>query len=135
MVKVNNKHQANCSSFFSFLLTLNILTPNQILYCLNLNLSKDFKVGFKMKLSVTTVNNSFQPLPIFCHKELCFRSCIRAWIECCKIIHKSSKRTLGQPPSPHYWAQPSQRCPKNIFPVGFCFKLSFRFNNKWTKWN
>ena len=30
-------------------------------------------VTFKTKLYVTTVNNSFQPLPIFCHKELHLR--------------------------------------------------------------
>ena len=28
---------------------------------------------FKMKLYVTTANNSFQPLTIFCHKELHLR--------------------------------------------------------------
>ena len=49
---------------------------DEILYCLDLNLSMDFRVRSrspvtcKMKLYVTTVNNSFQPLPIFCHKEL-----------------------------------------------------------------
>ena len=43
----------------------------------------DFRVGSsspvtcKMKLYVTTVNNSFQPLPIFCHKELHLRVRIR----------------------------------------------------------
>ena len=50
-----------------------------ILYCLNLILSIHFRVRsrspvtFKIKPCVTTVNNSFQPLPIFCHKELHFR--------------------------------------------------------------
>ena len=33
-------------------------------------------VTFKTKLYVTTVNNSFQPLPNFCHKELHLRCCI-----------------------------------------------------------
>ena len=33
-------------------------------------------VTFKTKLYVTTVNNSFQPLPIFRHKELHLRCCI-----------------------------------------------------------
>ena len=43
----------------------------------------DFRVGSsspvtcKMKLYVTTVNNSFQPLPILCHKELHLRGCIK----------------------------------------------------------
>ena len=53
-----------------------------ILYCLNLNLSMHVRVGsrsaitFKIKLYVTTVNSSFQPLPIFCHKDLHLRVCI-----------------------------------------------------------
>ena len=56
---------------------------DEILYCLDLNLSMDFRVRSrspvtcKMKLYVTTVNNSFQPLPIFCHKELHLRGHIR----------------------------------------------------------
>ena len=33
-------------------------------------------VTFNTKLYVTTVNNSFQPLPIFCHKELHHRCSI-----------------------------------------------------------
>ena len=46
----------------------------------------DFRVGSsspvtcKMKLYVTTVNNSFQPLPIFCHKELHLRGCIKLYL-------------------------------------------------------
>ena len=53
-----------------------------ILYCPNLNVSMHFRVGsrkpvtFKIKLCVTTVNNSFQPLPIFHHEELHHRCCI-----------------------------------------------------------
>ena len=31
---------------------------------------------FNMKLYGTTVNNNFQSLPIFCHKELHLRCCI-----------------------------------------------------------
>ena len=43
-----------------------------------LNLSKRYKspVTFKVKLYVTTVKN-LQALPIFCHKELLLRCCIR----------------------------------------------------------
>ena len=41
---------------FSFLLlTLNMEMPNEILYCLDLNLSKRFRVGFNMKLFLTVV--------------------------------------------------------------------------------
>ena len=45
-------------------------------YSLNINLSMHFRVGsrspvtFKSKLCVKAVNNSFQPLPIFCHKDV-----------------------------------------------------------------
>ena len=69
------------------LLTLNIFDifdmPDGILYCLNLNVSMGFKVGFrsritfKTKFYVTTVNNSFQQLPIFCHKKLHLRCCTK----------------------------------------------------------
>ena len=31
---------------------------------------------FKIKLYVTTVNNSFQPLAVFCQEELHLRCCI-----------------------------------------------------------
>ena len=52
---------------------------DEILYCLNQNLSMHFRVAsrslvtVKMKDCVATVNNSFQPLPIFCQKELHLR--------------------------------------------------------------
>ena len=51
-------------------------------YCLDFNLSMHFRVRsrspvtFKTKLYVTTVSNSFQPLPIFRHKELHLRGLI-----------------------------------------------------------
>ena len=52
------------------------------LYCLNLNLSMHFRVStrspvtFKIRLYVTTVNNSFQTLPIFCYEEVHLGGCI-----------------------------------------------------------
>ena len=52
-----------------------------ILYCLNLNWTIPFQVRsrspgmFKMKLYVTTVNNSFHSLPIFGYKKLHLRFC------------------------------------------------------------
>ena len=51
---------------------------DRILYCLNLNLSMPFRGGSRSPVTclfVTTVNNNFQPLPIFCHKELHLRCC------------------------------------------------------------
>ena len=81
MFKVNNR-STRCCSVVCFLLILKIKMVDDLLYCLNLNLSMHFRVRsrspvtFKAKLYVTTVNNSFQPLPIFCRKELHLRCCI-----------------------------------------------------------
>ena len=56
--------------------------PDGILYCLNINWTIPFQVRsrspgiFKMKVYLTTVNNRFQPLPIFDHKKLHLRLCI-----------------------------------------------------------
>ena len=52
-----------------------------ILCCLYLNLPMCFRVRSRSHVSlsqsyVTTFNNSFQPLPIFCHKKLHLRCCI-----------------------------------------------------------
>ena len=84
MFKVNNRSTKHCSGvvivnfeyiwhvvLVFFLLTLNMQMPDGILYCLNLNLSVQFRVQsrdpvtFKTELSVTIVNNSFQLLSIF----------------------------------------------------------------------
>ena len=95
MLKVNNKSNRRSGVFIvnveyiwhvsgEFFASLNMYMPNEILYCLNLNLSICFRAGsrspvaFKTKLSVTTVSNSFQLFPIFCHKELHLR--------CCKVL-------------------------------------------------
>ena len=61
-----------------FLLTLNMLIVDGILYCHNLNLMEsDLGVTFtKTKLYVTTVNNIFQPLPIFRYIKLHLSCCI-----------------------------------------------------------
>ena len=85
-----------CSS--DFLLTFNILMPDVILSCLNVNLSVSFRVWlrspvtFKTKFYVT-INTSVQQLPIFCHKVLRHRCCIK--LEHCYMIHKNSKRYQG----------------------------------------
>ena len=54
-----------------FLLTLNMLMTDGILYCLHLNLYIS-----ESDLGTLSPNNSFQRLPIFCHKELHLRCCI-----------------------------------------------------------
>ena len=95
MFEVNNRNTRCCSGLFIvnfehiwrvvpvFLLTLKTQMPDGILYCLDLNLSVSFRVRFrsrttfKKKFYVTTVTNSFQPLPIFCHKEVHLRCCIK----------------------------------------------------------
>ena len=77
-----------------FLLTLNMGMADGILYCLNLNLSMHLRVGsrglvtFKIKLYVTTFNNSFLLLPVFCQKELHRRCCIRLELN---IVTQSTK--------------------------------------------
>ena len=82
-----------------------------ILYCLNLDLSMDFRVRsrspvtFKRKLYVTTVNNSFQSLPIFYHKELQLRCCIGLDLNNVTWSTKILKGTGDHPsptPSPLY---------------------------------
>ena len=63
-------------------MTLNMYMADGVLYCPNLNSLMHFTirsrgpVTFNTKLHVTTVNNSFQPLAIFCHKELHLKCCI-----------------------------------------------------------
>ena len=95
-----------------------------ILYCLSQNLSMCFRVQsrdpvtFKTKVSGTTVNNSFLPLPIFSHKELHLNVAAKYenfngyWgtpiIEC-------STGKISKTDSP--------RCPKNTFSE--VFALSF----------
>ena len=49
---------------------------DRILCCLYLNVSICSRVTYKTKLFVTTVNNSFQLFPIYCHKELHLICCI-----------------------------------------------------------
>ena len=106
-----------------------------ILYCLSQNLSMCFRVQsrdpvtFKTKVSGTTVNNSFLPLPIFSHKELHLNVAAKYenfngyWgtpiIEC--STGKISKTN-------------SPRCPKNTFSEVFRIKF-FAFNVKWIKWS
>ena len=103
MFKDNSRSTRCCSGVF--IIDFEYIW-HQILYCLNLNLSMDLRVGsrspvtFKMMLYVITVNNSFQPLPIFCHKELRLRCCMhRTWIEFCNMIHKDCER--------YWWSSPS----------------------------
>ena len=66
-------------------------------------LSKHFKVGFKMKLFVTTVNNSYQLFPIFYHKELHLRCCIGLELNIvtsAKILKRYQAAPHPSPPTP-----------------------------------
>ena len=96
-----------------FLLTLNMEMKDGILYCLILDLSMHFRAGsrspvtFKMKLYVTTVNNSFQQLPIFNHNKLHNRCCIGLGLN---IVTRTSK----------------------IIIKVLCQAIFFAFNIKWT---
>ena len=102
----------------------------------NLNLSMPFRIGFrspvtfKTKLYVTTANNNFQPLPIFCHKELHLRCCIGLELN---IVTWYTKILKGigdhshQMPHPmikcnleKIWKTNPCRCPKNTLPEIFC---------------
>ena len=74
-------------------------------YCLNLNLSMLFRVRsrnpvtFKTDLRVTSVNNSFQSFPIFCHKELHLTCCIEIESNIVTWSTKILKGVGGTPPS------------------------------------
>ena len=92
-----------------------------------LNLSMCFRVGstspvtFKMKLSVTTVNYSFQLFPIFCHKKLHLRCCIG--LELSIVI--SSTKILKGTGWHHHDGVISRGNIKNS--KVFCIKLSFLY--------
>ena len=76
-----------------------------------------FRVGFRspvtyrIKFYVTTVNNSFQPLPIFCHKELHLRCCIKLELN---IVTWSIKILKGI-----RWHPPIIECNLGVFVLGF----------------
>ena len=79
MFHVNNKSKMSCWCLYCWVWTRKYQME---FFCLNLNLSMCFRVGstspatFKMKLSITTVNNSFHLCHIFCYKELHLKCCI-----------------------------------------------------------
>ena len=75
-------------------------------------------------LCVTSVTNSFQSLPIFCHKELHLRFCIELESNIVTWSTKIPKWIWGTPPSSHDGMQPW------VFPI----KLSF-WDLTWTKWS
>ena len=93
----------------------------------NTALSMCFRVGstspvtFKMKLSVTTVNYSFQLFPIFCHKKLHLRCCIG--LELSIVI--SSTKILKGTGWHHHDGVISRGNIKNS--KVFCIKLSFLY--------
>ena len=84
-----------------FLLTLNMLIVDEILYCHNLNLMEsDLGVTFtKTKLYVTTVNNIFQPLPIFRYIKLHLSCCIGCELNVITWSTKIVKGIGGHPPT------------------------------------
>ena len=110
----------------------------------NLNLLS-FRVGsrspatFKTELSVTTVNNSFQLYPIFCHKE--FRLRCFVWLKL-SIVTWSTKIWgvlwyQGAPPMiecnlGNIWKTHFLRCSKNTFPE--VFHINYLSTNP-TKWS
>ena len=115
-----------------------------ILYCLNLNSSMHFRlrsrspVTFKKRLYVTTDNNNFQSLTIFCHKELHLRFCIGLELNILTLSTKILKGIEGHPLliNTHIIkcnlgkirkANPP-RCPK-------IHSQYFAFNIKWSKWS
>ena len=117
-----------------------------ILHCLNnlnnLSFSINFRVGskrpvtFKTKLYVTTVNNSFQPLPIFCHKELHLRSFLGHELN---ILKRSTKILKGIGHT-HHPPLPMIECNLEIYEkLTFLdapkihLQKFFTFNIKWSK--
>ena len=80
-----------------------------VLYCLNLNSPMHFRVRsrspvtFNTKLYVTTINNSFQPLTIFCHKELHLRCYIGLKLIIITWPTKVLKGIGGHPPPSTSW--------------------------------
>ena len=80
-------------------------------------------VTFK-KFYVTTVNNSFQALPIFCHKKLHLRCCEGLELNTAIWSMKILKGIRGKPPRIKHnfgkiWKTHSPRCSKNTVPEVF----------------
>ena len=87
-------------------------------------------VTFKTKLSVTTVNYSFQPFTIFRQKELHLRCCIGLELN---IVTWPTKILKGIGRHPHDRVQPREnmktfpKYPKNTFPGVFHIKLRIQW--------
>ena len=101
------------------------------LFYLNLNLSMCFRVGstspvtFKTKLSITTVNNSFQLCPIFCHKELHLKCCIGLELN---IVTWSKKILKGIGGHPHDRVQPRKNIKNSGVKLSFLYLISNGLN-------
>ena len=87
MFKVNNRSTRGCSGVF-----IKYLQPQ----FLHFRVGSRSPVTFKTKLYVTTVNNSFLPLFIFCYKEHHVRCCIGLTLN---IVTWSTNRYQGHPSS------------------------------------
>ena len=120
-----------------FLLTLNMWMPDGILYCLNLNLSIRFRVGYRgpATLNAKHCNNSQQQFSattnFFCHRELHLRGCVGLEVNIVTWYAKILKGIGGTLPMIELnlgkiWKTHSP----NVFRIKF-----FAFNKKWTKWN
>ena len=109
-----------------------------ILYCLNLNLYMHFTILSKSpvtvnkKLYVTTANNSFHPLPIFCHKELHLRGHKGLDLNIVKWFTKILKDIRENPlPTPFF---PSSMIKYNLGKIWIFQITFFAFNIIWTNW-
>ena len=86
-----------------------------------------------MELYVTTVNNSFQSLPIFCHKEIHLAGYIGHDLNILKWSTRILKDIGGDQVHPSENTH-IPRCPKNLFPEVLRSRF-FTFNIKWTEWS
>ena len=90
-------------------------------------------ITFKTKFYVATVNNSFQPLPNFCHKELLPRCFIGLKLN---IVTSSTKILTVMRGTTHMiWRKYQKLTLLNALKIPFqrFFKF-FAFNIKWIKW-
>ena len=107
--------------------------PDGIFYCLNLNWATHFRVEyrnsvtFKTKLYIKTVNNSFQPLAIFGHKDLHLWYCTGLELNTATFT-KILKGIGGGIPMTEYnlgkiWKTDPPRRPKKCISRGFLHEV------------
>ena len=116
-----------------------------VLYCLKLNVSTCFRAGkrspvtFKTKLSVTTVNSSFQLLPeLHIRCSTGFELNIVTWsTDLLKVIPKKQNLPMIESNLEKIWKTHTPRCPKKKFSEFFRIKFfAFKIMESiWTHWN